>query len=471
MTETLCAAANMEEVLFSWLQVQLTGEITALEKQGRGRPAWFITTDCNGETQRFYLRCDRGIKRGINQHYPLSREFELLQKLSNSNVPVPHTFAFNEEYQAILQEHVEGDVFFHLIPDEAERERVGEDFMRALATLHSLSPADLQLDPVDYRVPISPEEHAWHDLELWAKVHYESIEEPEPFMTYTLQWLKRFTPDRVAGTVIVQGDTGPGQFIYRDGKVAAIVDWEYAHWGCPMEDLAEIRQRDLLYPFGDMKKRFAVYEEASGTALDMELIYYYTVRSLVNTPLALIGPELLYPQPHADIAERLAWNALFLRVTAEALAEAMGIDLSNEVVELPTLPPQMAVDRLYEVVVMDLEEEQQPQISDTYQAHRLRSTTYLMKHLRQLQRVGPLIEQQDLDEVGVILGCRPTSMLEANQRLEARIREADADLDETLIRFFYRNSRRRELLLDDAMLAQGDQGKVATLQLLKEFGG
>ena len=42
-----------------------------------------------------------------------------------------------------------------------------------------------------------------------------------------------------------------------------------------------------------------------------------------------------------------------------------------------------------------------------------------------------------------------------------------AEFDEPLIRYFYRYARRQELLLDDAMLAQGDQGKVARLQLLR----
>lgn len=467
MKQVLWAAAGMEEGLFNWLREVLPGEVSALEKQGRGRPAWFVTTQSSSGEDRFYLRCDRGIRRGINRFYPLSREFELLKKLSETDVPVPRTLAFNARYQALLQEHVEGEVFFHHIKDVQERERVGDDFMRALAKLHSLSPRELGLDSNVYRVPESPREHAWHDLELWARVHNETIEEPEPFMTYALQWLDRFTPDRVLGTVIVQGDTGPGQFIFRDGQVVAIVDWEYAHWGCPMEDLAEIRQRDLLYPFGDMKKRFAVYEEASGIPIDMELIYYYTVRSLVNTPLALIGPEILRPQAHADIAERLAWNALFMRVTAEALAEAMAIDLADEVVDVPRLPPETMIDRLYNSLVDDLELEQAPSIEDSYLAHRMRSTTFLAKHLRQQRRLGPVFEQQELDEVAPILGYRPGSTIEANTRLEARIRESDPALDEALIRFFYRHSRRRELLLGDAMLAQGDQGKAAKLQLLR----
>lgn len=469
VSTTLWQNAEMQEGLFHWVEECLGTPIVRLEKQGRGRPAWFIDTCEEGETARYYLRCDRGIKKGINQFYPLSREAALLEKLSTTNVPVAKTKGFNPEYEALLQEFVEGDVFFHHIEDAQERETVGNHFMCALADLHRLTPADLQLPASEFHVPDTPYDHAWHDLKLWQKVHYDSIEEPEPFMTYTLLWLERFVPDRTAGTVIVQGDTGPGQFIYKNGEVAAIVDWEYAHWGCPMEDLAEIRQRDLLYPFGDMMTRFKAYEAHAGIELDMDLIYYYTVRSLVNTPLALIGPELLYPQRHADTAERLAWNALFMRVTAEALAEAMNIDISNEVVELPAQPRSDSTSRLYDAVIDDLQNEQLPHVGDEYRAHRLRSTSYLVEHLRQLYIFGPAMEAQELDEMGAVLGQRPGSLAEGKRQLEQRVREGDEALDETFIRYFYRYARRQELSLGDAVFSQGDQGKTATLQLLRKF--
>jgi aminoglycoside phosphotransferase (APT) family kinase protein len=462
-SETLWQSAALPQDLFNWLEETLQTEIIGLQKQGRGRPAWFIDT----RDARFYLRCDRGIAKGINQHYRLNREVDLLEKLSAHAIPVAKVHGFNVEHQALLQEFVEGDVFFHHIEDEAEREAVGTDFMRALAALHALDPATLALPEKDYYVPKDAYDHAWHDLHLWADVHYKSIEEPEPFMSFTLAWLHRYAPTHVKGTVIVQGDTGPGQFIYKNGKVTAIVDWEYAHWGCPMEDLAEIRQRDLLYPFGDMRKRFEAYAEFSGTELDWDLIFYYTVRSLINTPLALIGPELLYPQRHADTAERLAWNALFMRVTAEALAEAMAIDLSEDQVELPTCPPKDATARLFDVVVDDLQNEQLPQIEDSYQAHRLRSSSYVLEHLRQAYNYGPQLEAQDLDEMAAILGTRPNSITEGNLLLERRVREQNPAHDEALIRYFYRYSRRKELILGDAVFSQGDQGKRATLQLLR----
>jgi hypothetical protein len=271
----------------------------------------------------------------------------------------------------------------------------------------------------------------------------------------------------VLGTVIVQGDTGPGQFIYRDGKVAAIVDWEYAHWGCPMEDLAEIRQRALLHPFGDMVARFRVYEQESGIPLDFDLIRYYTVRGLVNTPLALIGPELTHPKSHADIAERLAWNAMYLRVTAESLAEAIGIDLSEETVALPPVDAGNRLSRLYDVVRDDLLDEHLPRIEGAYEQHRMRSTIYLFEHLRQLSRIGEFLDNQELDDMATLLGYRPSSISEGNFKLDQLVQQVGPDHDAVLIRYFYRNSRRQELALGEAALSQGDMGKTASLQPLR----
>jgi len=456
----------MDEGLKAWVESVTGSTITAVERQGRGRPAWFVDAEGPDGPKRFYLRGDRGIARGINQHYPLSREAGLLFALERHGIPVAHTYAYSDEHRALLQDFVPGGVRFHHIEDPDERNRTGDDFMRVLARLHRLKPADLGLPRDEFLVPLTPEEHAWHDLELWERTHFETIEAPEPFMRFALRWLRTHVPDHVLGTVIVQGDTGPGQFIFRDGKVAAIVDWEYAHWGCPMEDLAEIRQRELLYPFCDMMSRYRVYEQESGIPLDIPLIRYYTVRSLINTPLALIGPELTRPKSHADIAERLAWNALFLRVTAEALAEAAGIDLSRELVALPAETPDTPLTRLYDVVFDDLKDEHAPQIAGAFQQHRMRSTLFLFEHLRQVAKFGEALDRQELDEMEPLLGYRPASIAEGNDRLDRMVQSAGTEWDARLIRFFYRSSRRKELALGDAALSQGDMGKAARLQPL-----
>jgi aminoglycoside phosphotransferase (APT) family kinase protein len=458
---------SIDPGLVGWIEQTASCTVTGVEKQGRGRPAWFVDGDTAQGPKRFYVRGDRGIAQGINRHYRLSREAKLLMAVERHGIPVAHTYGYSAEHDALLQDFVPGGVFFHHIADPDERNRTGDDFMRVLARLHRLTPAALGLPQDEFHVPTTPADHALHDFALWERTHFETIESPEPFMRYAVRWLHRNVPDHVLGTVIVQGDTGPGQFIFQGGKVAAIVDWEYAHWGCPMEDLAEIRQRELLYPFGDMMARYRVYEQESGLPLDFGLIRYYTVRSLVNTPLALIGPELTRPKSHADIAERLAWNALFLRVTAEALAEASGVDISREVVTLPERIPDEPLNRLFDVVYDDLKDEHLQKIDGAYPRHRMRSTIFLFEHLRQLARVGTFLDEQELDEMSSLLGHRPASIAEGNEKLDLMVQSCGPEQDPALIRFFYRHARRKELALGDAALSQGDMGKAARLQLLQ----
>ena len=119
--------------------------------------------------------------------------------------------------------------------------------------------------------------------------------------------------------MLVQGDTGPGNFVFENGKVTGIVDWEFAHLGDPMDD-GLARHADAATPI------------SSGTAgavptgdryqIDHDRIRYYRAavdyRCAVTTSLAvsrgggargwapyLLVDRPLHPQargPHGDFS-------------------------------------------------------------------------------------------------------------------------------------------------------------------------
>ena len=62
--------------------------------------------------------------------------------------------------------------------------------------------------------------------------------------------------------------SGPGNLIHRDGRIRALLDWEVAHWGDPMEDLAALAVRDMATPVGDLRTRFAEYERHGGPPVE-----------------------------------------------------------------------------------------------------------------------------------------------------------------------------------------------------------
>jgi thiamine kinase-like enzyme len=210
-----------------------------------------------------------------------------------------------------------------------------------------------------------------------------------PLVTFACQWLRRNIPEPPARTVLVQGDTGPGQFIFMDGRVQAVVDWELATMGDPMRELAHVRARDAWYPTRNLPKWFQYYSESSGVPIDRRKISYYTVIAMLTTALAL-GPVVQHLDPRTDHAEWIAQDMWSKRATAEALAEVMQIEL--EPIDTP-IPDSPRLSSLFEILEENLREEQLPQIADSFLQHRMRMLLRLIAHLRRIGGHGPAARQ------------------------------------------------------------------------------
>ena len=73
------------------------------------------------------------------------------------------------------------------------------------------------------------------------------------------------------------------------------------------------------------------------------------------------------------------------------------------------------------------------------------------QYLREIDRRGARLEEQDLDEAGEILGQRPLDWRDADAKLEELVLAAGPERDAELARFFWRRTRRHEALLRPAM--------------------
>ncbi|HEX3051936.1 MAG TPA: phosphotransferase, partial [Aggregatilineaceae bacterium] len=56
-----------------------------------------------------------------------------------------------------------------------------------------------------------------------------------------------FLPPSDAGHALIHGDMWPGNVLWKDGKIAAVIDWEDAACGDPLEDVAISRFEMLLF--------------------------------------------------------------------------------------------------------------------------------------------------------------------------------------------------------------------------------
>ncbi len=78
--------------------------------------------------------------------------------------------------------------------------------------------------------------------------------------------------------------------------LSAVLDWEFAHWGDPFEDLGWLCVRDwrfgqLAKPVGGFARReifYAAYQKASGRAVDPKRVHYWEVAGNVRWSLGSI---------------------------------------------------------------------------------------------------------------------------------------------------------------------------------------
>ena len=443
------------EKIFPWIEGELGGRIIRRERQGResgGRYAWFVDLEIDGRTVKTYVRGTRDSSFSYVDVYSTAREAKILRVLHEQGIPVPEVLAFHEDPQAAVLSHVEGRDNFNLVTDPAERDSIAEDFLQILAKLHSV---DIRLfENAGVTIPETPEEIALNDLDVWQSTYEAGVRESLPILTFACQWLRRNVPQKSVAPVLCQGDTGPGNLLFHEGKVSALVDFELAHISDPMTDLACVRSRDLYTPIDRFPERLARYSELSGREIDFDTFHFYNVKTQALVPMSL-APVMENLHAGTEHAEWIAQHVFYLRTTAQALAEATGVEL--EPVELPA-PRPTRFSNAYDMLIENLEEEQAPAIEDTFLKNRMWFASRLARHLRHADRLGPAFEEQELDDMGALLGKRPADLKQGHRQVDQLVRGASPDRDEEFVRYFYRHARREEALMEGALgLCEGAQ--------------
>jgi aminoglycoside phosphotransferase (APT) family kinase protein len=137
------------------------------------------------------------------------------------------------------------------------------DLARAAAELHRADPRGLS--------PGDPLVDHWRDRYLAGRL------EPLPALSWLYDWLTdhQTEPERAA---VVHGDFRPGNVLYDGERITALLDWEMAHLGDPVEDLAWA-YRALWSPerFVPLTEFVAAYEAAGGAHVETERLLWHRV--------------------------------------------------------------------------------------------------------------------------------------------------------------------------------------------------
>jgi aminoglycoside phosphotransferase (APT) family kinase protein len=209
----------------------------------------------------------------------LGLEAALLHAASRAGVPVPRVVVAGDGSAGLgatfmIMEFVEGETIpRRILRDEslaAVRPLLVGDCGRVLAAIHRIAPVEIPGlaggDPLEQLRGL---------LDRLGQAH--------PAFELALRWLADTRPPRSAESV-VHGDFRNGNLIIGTDGIRAVLDWELAHRGDPLEDLGWLCVKAWRFGsalpvggFGTVEQLVDAYEAAGGGPVDAAALHWWQV--------------------------------------------------------------------------------------------------------------------------------------------------------------------------------------------------
>jgi aminoglycoside phosphotransferase (APT) family kinase protein len=440
--------------IIAWIE-QITGHRVISTDRipgGAMREGWFVDVDAPERSDReLFLRYSPQRFPEPSAFHALADEAQVIDALHRSGRVVARVIGVHPTQEAVLLNRLSGATWFYRIKDEAEQVSVAQDFIRNLAATHRLDPRELGI------VALGPVKTAReHALDRIAAIRHRAEVHgvDNPLLPVTCDWLEANVPDYDGPVVLVQGDTGPGNFMYKNGKVTAVVDWELSHWGDPMDDIAWLSLRTVQDTFTHLPDRLREYAELSGHPIDVRRVWYYrlfaeatmvTMNQPRNTKEAREAAER-GEGAVTDMGNALLYTQLHKRLWLEALNELMGLDLDlPEMATGDEAPDWHAYYGHIQAAIKTVS----PRITDPLALQWIKGVARMGRFLQQADLDGRALEELERADIARLLDDPPASMIRAREELAAANRGGSVS-DEDYVRYLWNKVQRDDHLMRTA---------------------
>src|SRR5690606_5576954 len=174
----------------------------------------------------------------------------------------------------LVVERVEGETIpRRILRDDdfaAARPKLAAQCGDALARIHAIPPASV------------PGLAGGDQLDQLRRT-LDGLGDPHPALELGFRWLERHRPPPTAATV-VHGDFRNGNLVVGPDGLRAVLDWELAHLGDPLEDLGWLCVRAWRFGaaprvggFGTVDELVGAYEATAGRTVDRDALHWWEV--------------------------------------------------------------------------------------------------------------------------------------------------------------------------------------------------
>lgn len=250
--------------------------------------------------QALVLRCDSPTA-GVAISHGRAEEFALLKAVFAVGVTVPEPLWLCTDRAIIgrdffVMRRIGGTAAGHiLVKDDGfagDRTALAAQLGGQLARIHSIRPprADLAFLPVPEGAPalVTIAAH---------RAFLDRHHTPYPALEWGLRWLERHAPPRGA-LVLCHRDFRTGNYMADATGLTGILDWEFAGWSDPMEDIGWFCAKCWRFGRNDPDREaggigtradfYRGYAEVSGSPVDAGIIRYWEVMAHVTWAIVAI---------------------------------------------------------------------------------------------------------------------------------------------------------------------------------------
>jgi aminoglycoside phosphotransferase (APT) family kinase protein len=162
---------------------------------------------------------------------------------------------------------------------------------RVFEILGSIAAADYRSLGLEGKLPVPALDEAWAiQLNQWEKAINDSSIVPLPVTRAAIRLLRREPPPTLPRLAVVHGDYHFGNWLYTPEDIIAIVDWEMAHLGDPLEDLAWAFLKnwrsettpEKIMQFLDPEEAIDIWERTSGLKVDHDALGWWMLFSHIK---------------------------------------------------------------------------------------------------------------------------------------------------------------------------------------------
>ncbi|MCG2621229.1 phosphotransferase family protein [Arthrobacter sp. I2-34] len=259
-------------------------------------------------------------------------EFNLLGALESTPVPAPRALWIDEagnhfDRPSMILERCPGSAARSVLRDKDPlglglpgQVGLAQELCRLLVTVHRLDVGDAGLDGILQPPPNNPAED---QLRMWLAELDRQETAPEPQLRMAATWLGDNLPDPPERLVLVHGDFRPANVLVHEGRIEALLDWELARLGDPLDDLGWYtaplyRQEHFIPGFWEASDFLACYEQLAGFAVEPAALKFWQVLATFRLAVIALTSVRSFREGTADRP-----TAPVTGIAAQALAAAI----------------------------------------------------------------------------------------------------------------------------------------------------